>query len=188
MNGLGTCKHVEGVWLMLSRRAKTQLRAARLGGTQRIDIVPDRDEGTLRIAEGGPTPWPRALQRLFAGDGRLRHGTDPETAATELLRLSEGSCPEVRVSLEVQPWLERRRRLAERLELRQRYELKVQSGEWPAQETRVPLFPYQREGMLHLAFTERALLADEMGLGKTSKPSPPARSFGAWDVFGGCWW
>ena len=27
--------------------------------------------------------------------------------------------------------------------------------------------PYQREGMLHLAFTERALLADEMGLGKT---------------------
>ena len=30
-----------------------------------------------------------------------------------------------------------------------------------------PLFPYQREGMLHLAFGERALLADEMGLGKT---------------------
>jgi hypothetical protein len=27
--------------------------------------------------------------------------------------------------------------------------------------------PYQREGMLHLAFGERALLADEMGLGKT---------------------
>src|SRR4030095_15413516 len=27
--------------------------------------------------------------------------------------------------------------------------------------------PYQREGMLHLAFKERALLADEMGLGKT---------------------
>ena len=31
----------------------------------------------------------------------------------------------------------------------------------------VPLYPYQQEGMLHLAFTERALLADEMGLGKT---------------------
>ena len=31
----------------------------------------------------------------------------------------------------------------------------------------MPLFPYQREGMLHLAFKERALLADEMGLGKT---------------------
>jgi hypothetical protein len=45
--------------------------------------------------------------------------------------------------------------------------MRVQRGEWPAQETKVPLFPYQREGMLHLAFTERALLADEMGLGKT---------------------
>ena len=32
---------------------------------------------------------------------------------------------------------------------------------------RHPLLPYQREGMLHLAFGERALLADEMGLGKT---------------------
>ena len=29
------------------------------------------------------------------------------------------------------------------------------------------LYPYQQEGMLHLAFTGRALLADEMGLGKT---------------------
>ena len=32
---------------------------------------------------------------------------------------------------------------------------------------RLPLLPYQRDGMLHLAFGERALLADEMGLGKT---------------------
>ena len=32
---------------------------------------------------------------------------------------------------------------------------------------RHPLLPYQREGMLHLAFGERALLADDMGLGKT---------------------
>src|SRR5208282_2434094 len=46
-------------------------------------------------------------------------------------------------------------------------ELKARSGEWPAHETKMPLFPSQREGMLHLAFTERALLADEMGLGKT---------------------
>ena len=35
------------------------------------------------------------------------------------------------------------------------------------EETLAPLYPYQRDGMLHLAFNERALLADEMGLGKT---------------------
>src|SRR6185503_16656337 len=64
-------------------------------------------------------------------------------------------------------WLEARRRAEERRILRREYEAKVQSGEWPAHETLMPLYPYQREGMLHLAFTERALLADEMGLGKT---------------------
>ena len=73
----------------------------------------------------------------------------------------------LRLSQEVDAWLESRRRAAERKRLRREYELKVQSGEWPAHETKVPLFPYQREGMLHLAFSERALLADEMGLGKT---------------------
>jgi SNF2 family DNA or RNA helicase len=40
-------------------------------------------------------------------------------------------------------------------------------GERPPHQTLLPLYPYQREGMLHLAFKERALLADEMGLGKT---------------------
>src|SRR2546430_11599844 len=59
-----------------------------------------------------------------------------------------------------------RRRAAERKELRREYELKVQSGEWPIQETKVPLFPYQREGMLHLAFSERALRSEERRVGK----------------------
>jgi SNF2 family DNA or RNA helicase len=67
----------------------------------------------------------------------------------------------------VLPWLEHRRRSIDRIALRREYEEKVQAGIYPANETLVPLFPYQREGMLHLAFTERALLADEMGLGKT---------------------
>lgn len=90
-----------------------------------------------------------------------------ETAVEELQRLTEESLPELRISQEVKPWLESRARAAERKELRREYEQRVQAGEWPPQETKVPLFPYQREGMLHLAFTERALLADEMGLGKT---------------------
>jgi len=60
-----------------------------------------------------------------------------------------------------------RRQASERKSLRKEYELRVHAGEWPPQETVVPLFPYQRQGMLYLAFTERTLLADEMGLGKT---------------------
>src|SRR5208283_5352241 len=84
-----------------------------------------------------------------------------------LKQIGADAAPGLRLSQELGPWLEGRRRVSERKQLRRDYELKVQSGEWPAHETKVPLFPYQREGMLHLAFTERALLADEMGLGKT---------------------
>src|SRR5207247_4945175 len=90
-----------------------------------------------------------------------------EEVVEALKKLAESEAPGLRFSQELSPWLESRQRAAQRKELRREYELKVQSGEWPAQETKVQLFPYQREGMLHLAFTERALLADEMGLGKT---------------------
>jgi SNF2 family DNA or RNA helicase len=75
--------------------------------------------------------------------------------------------PSLRILQEVPYRLELRRRRAERVVLRREYEEKVQAGIYPQHETKVPLFPYQREGMLHLAFNERALLADEMGLGKT---------------------
>ncbi len=111
-------------------------------------------------------PLPRALKAWFDADGALRKGL-PEEAIEALKQLDANQAPSLRLSQELGPWLEGRRRAAERKELRRDYELKVQSGEWPAHETKVPLFPYQREGMLHLAFTERALLADEMGLGKT---------------------
>jgi SNF2 family DNA or RNA helicase len=45
----------------------------------------------------------------------------------------------------------------------------VQTGstELSSVKTSVPLFPYQREGMLHSPLPNAALLADEMGLGKT---------------------
>jgi superfamily II DNA or RNA helicase len=114
----------------------------------------------------GRNGLPPALRAWFGDDGRLS-GASPEEAVEAARRIKEGGHPEIRVSQEVGAWLENRRRRAERKSLRREYELKVQSGEWPARETKVPLFPYQREGMLHLAFTERALLADEMGLGKT---------------------
>jgi len=90
-----------------------------------------------------------------------------ETALDALRQLRDADFPQIRLSQEIEPWLENRRRVVERHRLRHEYELKVQRGEWPAHATTVPLLPYQREGMLHLAFTERALLADEMGLGKT---------------------
>jgi hypothetical protein len=165
ISGLGVCKHVEAVLLHLQARHKNLFKTAHVAGSNRIEVIVDRAADTLRVMNGH-AGLPRSVGKWFAADGRLANGL-PETAFDALRQLLETDCPQIRLSQEVEPWLENRRRAAERRQLRREYELKVQSGEWPAQETTVPLFPYQREGMLHLAFTERALLADEMGLGKT---------------------
>src|SRR5262245_36884477 len=165
INGLGTCKHVEAVLLQVERRFSRLFSQARKRDSTRIDIVPDALGDTLRILHANGN-MQGALLKWFDENGALRNGS-PEMALTALAQLNGTEFPEIRSSQEVQPWLENRQRAEERKQLRLEYEVKVQSGEWPPHETKVPLFPYQREGMLHLAFTERALLADEMGLGKT---------------------
>jgi hypothetical protein len=165
INGLGTCKHAEAVLIHIEARFPRLFSVAQKKGSTRTEVVVDAEADTLRVLNG-VNELPRPVRRWFDESGRLVNG-DPETVLTALQQLRESDFPHIRISREVKSWLENRRRVQERRELRHEYELKVHSGEWPAFETKMPLFPYQREGMLHLAFTERALLADEMGLGKT---------------------
>jgi hypothetical protein len=165
INGLGTCKHVEAVLLHLQARHKRLFQSAARNGSGRFEVVLDGATGSVRLVKNGH-PTPATLAKWFGVDGFLR-GATPEEALESLGELASNGLPELRISQELAPWLEQRRRVAERKQLRRKYELKVQNGEWPTHETKVALFPYQREGMLHLAFAERALLADEMGLGKT---------------------
>lgn len=164
-NGLGFCKHVEAVHLYLKARHRNLFKAAQKNGSDRVEVTLDSAADGLRVLSHG-RPQPRVLSQWFDTEGRMRDGS-LESVLDFLRELRDSPSRGFRLSQEVEPWLENRRREYERQQLRRQYELKVQSGEWPAQETLVPLFPYQREGMLHLAFTERALLADEMGLGKT---------------------
>src|SRR5437773_5357642 len=59
------------------------------------------------------------------------------------------------------------RRERSREEAKAQFLAEIAAGTQSFDLLRLPLLPYQVEGMLHLAFGERALLADEMGLGKT---------------------
>jgi hypothetical protein len=186
INGLGTCKHVEATLLHLESRNRRLFSDAFRNGSSRIDVFPDPVTDKLRVSERTGR-LPRALRRWWATDGSPCEDS-PEDVLPALEQLRANGLPELRLSQDIGPWLERRRREAERKQLRQEYERKVQSGEWPAHETKSPLFPYQREGMLHLAFTERALLADEMGLGKRFKPSLRARCCTGLGRRGVCWW
>lgn len=163
VSGLGVCKHSEAVLRYLEATLKGKFKKAALRGAGRVDLVPDPAGGTLRLM-GDRAAAPRWLNSQFDAAGLLLPNFPPEDL---LARLDREKPAQPRVSQAVAPWLEAAQRAAERKALRREYEQKVHAGEWPPQETLVPLFPYQREGMLHLAFNERALLADEMGLGKT---------------------
>jgi hypothetical protein len=168
VNGLGTCKHVEAVLAQVGR-----LRAARRVNP-RIEIYLCRAVEPPEVRVSWPAASPRLaaarlVARFFAEDGRLRG--DPVTVlpglARELTAASANIRKRVRLSRHLPPWVEEQRWRAARPAARERFLARVRAGRESLDVVKHPLFPYQQEGMLHLAFTGRALLADEMGLGKT---------------------
>ncbi|MES1211236.1 MAG: SNF2-related protein, partial [Acidobacteriota bacterium] len=171
VNGLGTCKHVEAV--LAHVRKSRQVR----GGPPRSPRI------EIYLHRAGPVPevralWPDRSGRLaahsvvaeyFAEDGAL-HG-DPVAALTALARELAAAPPRIRLrirlSRHLSPWVEDQRRRVARDTARAQLAAQAEADQTALDVVKLPLFPYQREGMLHLAFTERAMLADEMGLGKT---------------------
>jgi superfamily II DNA or RNA helicase len=157
--GLGTCKHVEATLIWLKRRRKEDFRIAEKTVSPRIDLAP---AGDRLVIERNLNQLSPAVRRLFDFTGLLLDEHDPAEILPRLARSKN-----IRISQEVEPFLESRRQAVERRRLRREYETGVVTGRHPEHVTLHPLYPYQREGMLHLAFGERTLLADEMGLGKT---------------------
>ena len=163
INGLHTCKHVEAVLWQLQKRHRKIWQAAVEQGSPRAEIMRHPSLPTL-IVGGQKRRLSTKAKALFAKDGTLSPDVTLEDAYHILAPLNGQT---TRVSNAVHYWMERRRDAEARITLRREYEQSVVSGNAPAQATLLPLYPYQRDGMLHLAFTGRAMLADEMGLGKT---------------------
>ena len=173
VNGLGTCKHVEGVIEVLSRRRSAASGKLDHPDHSRVEIFVDRRQSSqpaIRWPDrrGGSRAVRDWLGPFLKADGSLK--ADPSTVAA--LLQAWGSPPphvrrQVRISGHIGPWLDRERRLRSRTKARDRFLADVERGKASFDLTHLPLLPYQRDGMLHLAFGERALLADEMGLGKT---------------------
>ncbi len=163
INGLGTCKHIEAVLLYLKKKHRADYKFATAETSDLADIIPDTDKGCLEV-ERNLGKLPASLRGFFDQDGLQNTELEP----VELFKkLSVSRSKYIRISQEVRPWLNALQRSRERVESRRDYENGIVEGRHPEHVTLSPLFPYQREGMLHLAFKERALLADEMGLGKT---------------------
>ncbi|MDX2159127.1 MAG: DEAD/DEAH box helicase [Hyphomicrobiaceae bacterium] len=172
VNGLGTCKHVEGVLEALRRQGGREDTAARV--SLRIEIFLDRRNGAMPtiVWPEGRRPSQAAhewLEPFLKSDSTLR--AEPAKLAGLLKAWTAAPAHirrQMRVSQHLAPWLERQQRQRSQGKAREAYLREVESGKASFDDlTRLPLLPYQRDGMLHLAFGERALLADEMGLGKT---------------------
>jgi hypothetical protein len=167
VNGLGTCKHIEGVLSALKKKLGVRgFAAAAAEGPQRIEVHLRR-EGRPAPSLGGPSPAGDAcafLKPFISKAGALK--SDPDSIE-RLLSIAAKAPPEIRVSRHFGPWIERERRLATREKAREKFLSEVAAGSASLDVVKFPLLPYQREGAAHLAFHERALLADEMGLGKT---------------------
>ncbi len=163
-NGLGTCKHTEAVLFHLQNRFPGLYKKALKDRSGRCDLIEDTATNTLRLVNPANADLSRDFRLNFDKKGFLKPAKDPLKV---LAKAGEIEDPNFRICQSVVPFLESLANEREALQLRRDYEQRVQSGEYPPHETKLPLFPYQREGMLHLAFGERAMVADEMGLGKT---------------------
>jgi SNF2-related domain/Helicase conserved C-terminal domain len=175
VNGLGTCKHIEGTIAAMVRGRAKSFRAAKATGSSRVEVFLDRRTTPVPAiiwpAEGVGRSFKAVRDWLaphLAADGRLTQ--DPEQIES-LIALWERTPARVRRMLRVSryftPWLDRLRRERQRVEARAAFEAELTAGRETLDIVKYRLLPYQRVGVLHLAFGERALLADEMGLGKT---------------------
>ncbi|HEC12494.1 MAG TPA: DEAD/DEAH box helicase [Acidiferrobacteraceae bacterium] len=173
VNRLGTCKHVEAVLCKVAKGKKRRFQAAAGEGSPWVEIFLDRRDEKIRVL------WPQhsrprsklhqLLDPFFSTDGSLLNDV---AIAFPVLRRKIAETPKVlrdklRISQQLEPWLMRLMQQAGRDKARQVFDKDIASGKRTLDMVNMPLYPYQQQGMRHLAFTERALLADEMGLGKT---------------------
>lgn len=172
VNGLGTCKHVEAVLERLRLRGTKAFRSAAAGGPTCAEAYLSRHgqpEVRLLLPPQTPKPVRAFFGPFFGADGRLL--AEPASAVPALVRAWK-QAPETvrrcaRVSADVEDWSADLVRRSARVQARADFLNDVKAGKRSLDLVRHKLYPYQEEGMLHLAFGERALLADEMGLGKT---------------------
>lgn len=169
-NGLGTCKHVEKVLLTLKKKGKRKFKAASQMGSTRIEIYVHPADNQIKIM------WPQEdipelvfLKDFFSARGSLiSEGKIVLPVITRLLHKEPEVVREkVRLSARLQTVLEESLDFTQKMAERDFFLTDVAEGKYSLEVAKVPLYDYQKQGMLHLAFLERAILADEMGLGKT---------------------
>jgi hypothetical protein len=172
VNHLGTCKHIEKVLYTLKKEEDSY--GQKNNSSSLVEIFFDNTcSGEVKVV------WPEesskdsqlteAFKPLFSSDNILLPDLIPGFASIEhaLEELPEEVKAKIRISSHLVSKVKDRLASFSHNMTREQFLQEVDEGKRSMNMLSVNLYPYQEEGMLHLAFKRRALLADEMGLGKT---------------------
>ena len=162
-NKLGTCKHIEAVKLQISNQKLTNKKTEiYLNVEDKIVVLYPKRSRKNSI-------YRKILDPFFGNNNELLF--EPVYAFASLKReiekLEHTKRKKVRVSSQIESWLRRREHELQKEQNKKNFLEDFKNGKRSLNFLKYKLFDYQKEGVLHLAFNERALLADEMGLGKT---------------------
>ncbi|NCD31965.1 MAG: DEAD/DEAH box helicase [Spartobacteria bacterium] len=175
MNRLGTCKHIERVLQHLEEKKSIRHRLAMYAekGPPYYDIYFDARTypPVLKLMRPGVIndEIEQSVGIFFSSNGTVL-GTplDALTAIDFAMQgLSSEAKRQLRRSAHLRQWEETLRMESDLTALRETYECDAADGIRARLPLKHALYPYQVDGMMHLAFRGRAILADEMGLGKT---------------------
>jgi superfamily II DNA/RNA helicase len=172
VNTLGTCKHIEAVLYKLKeKKHKTHLNQPH---SPLVEIFLDTtDANCVSVAwpphVKNPHPLTTYIKPLFSSNDTLI--SDPIIGVSSIYN-ALNNAPEdlqsqIRISTHLTSWIDTLKEQSVHYLSREQFLQDVEEGKRSLQMLSSPLYRYQEEGMLHLAFQRRAILADEMGLGKT---------------------
>ncbi len=171
-NLLGTCKHVEATLALLTRKLSGRVEDTERWAPPLADIYLRYDEEITVVARvtNNLKGTVRALvERYFDGEGRLVGDVAERVPA--LVQEIEGLKVSQKARIRIGPDVLQHASLLVDWAAHDRQRAwflgEVEAGRRSLDVVGTKLYPYQVEGMLHLATKGRALLADDMGLGKT---------------------
>jgi superfamily II DNA or RNA helicase len=171
-NLIGTCKHIEAVLLRLkeSLGETWDSVAAQRPPVSQI-FLHHAQKTTVRISL--PLPGPQSLRdmlaRYFDSEGILT-GSPAQTLPallSDIEALPAGQRTSIQITPEVYGHLERLQDIEAIQYQKKWFQEQIERGHRSLNLLSAPLYPYQEQGAMHLAFGRRAMLADDMGLGKT---------------------
>lgn len=171
-NLIGTCKHIEGVLFHLQEEKKEKLEEYREDHPEFVRVyLHHAEQITVRISR--PDSMDDRLTDLLDGyfdTNEILQGPLLNTLPAfleEMESLPSSLRERIQVTEPVLDHLDRLRDEEAIEEQKEWYREQVAEGRHSFDFLKKPLYDYQKEGVLHLAFGRRAMLADDMGLGKT---------------------